>query len=72
MLLLSTSPGPGGASSVLASAVKSSPYFAGDVVASLSVPSFFDNFDLERNQMTNSEIKTKISNAVKLLTNRIN
>ncbi len=72
MLLLSTSPGLGGASSVLATAVKSAPYFAGDVVASLSVPRFFDNFDLKRNQMINTDFETELSNAVKLLTNRIN
>ncbi len=71
MLLLATSPGPGGASSVLATAVKSAPYFAGDVVASLSVPSFNDNFDLKRNQIINNDIKTELSNAVKLLTNKI-
>lgn len=72
MLLLSTSPGPGGASIVLATAVKSSPYFAGEVIASLSVPSFFDNFDLKRNLMNNKDIEIELSNAVRLLTNRIN
>jgi chromate reductase, NAD(P)H dehydrogenase (quinone) len=42
MVVLSTSPGPGGASSVLAQTVNSMPYFKGNVVASLSVPSFYD------------------------------
>ena len=40
LVLLATSPGPGGASSVLAAAKGSAPYFAGDVKAALSVPSF--------------------------------
>ena len=56
MVLLSTSPGPGGAASVLASATQSAPYFAADVKASISVPSFYDNFDVGSNQITNKEI----------------
>ncbi|MBM7036128.1 NADPH-dependent FMN reductase [Vibrio ulleungensis] len=44
MVLFATSPGPGGAQNVLASAVQSAPYFGGNVLASLSIPSFFDNF----------------------------
>ena len=39
--VLSTSPGPGGASSVLAQAVNSMPFFKGSVIGSLSVPSFY-------------------------------
>ncbi|MGB0833165.1 MAG: NADPH-dependent FMN reductase [Psychrobium sp.] len=44
MLLLATSPGPGGAVNVLKQATDSMPFFAGNVVASISVPSFYDNF----------------------------
>ena len=46
MVLLATSPGPGGANTVLTAAVNSAPYFAGNVKASLSIPSFYDNFDV--------------------------
>lgn len=42
MVLLSASPGPGGASSVLAQTVNSMPFFKGNVVGSLSVPNFYD------------------------------
>jgi len=42
MLLLSTSPGPGGAGSVLAQTVNSMPFFKGNVVGSLSVPNFYN------------------------------
>ena len=66
-LFLSTSPGPGGASSVLASAVNSAAYFAADVKASLSVPSFHENFDLEANKLVNSEIEQELKQAVKQL-----
>jgi chromate reductase len=64
MVLLATSPGPGGAGSVLAAATGSAPYFAGDVKASLSIPSFFDNFDSEKQQLTNPELIDKLQSAL--------
>ena len=67
MLLLATSPGPGGAGSVLAVATGSAPYFDGKVKASLSVPNFFDNFDVENTKLTNDELHQQLLNAVKLL-----
>ncbi|AZZ96278.1 NAD(P)H-dependent oxidoreductase [Pseudoalteromonas sp. R3] len=67
MLMMATSPGPGGAQSVLGAAVASAPYFAADVKASLSVPSFFDNFDLEAGELTNPDIKQALEAALKLL-----
>jgi NAD(P)H-dependent FMN reductase len=67
MILLSTSPGPGGAASVLAAATASAPYFAGDVKASLSIPSFFDNFDSKNQVLTNPELIEKLQNALSLL-----
>jgi len=67
MLLLATSPGAGGASTVLKQAITSAPYFSGDVKASLSVGSFFDNFDQQANKISNQEINQKLMNAIKLL-----
>jgi len=67
MLLLSTSPGPGGANTVLTAATGSAPYFAGVVKASLSVPSFYDNFDGEKQILTNPELRDKLKNALTLL-----
>jgi chromate reductase len=67
MLMLATSPGPGGASSVLAAASGSAPYFAGDVKATLSIPSFFDNFDVEIGKLKNIELNEKLQQAVALL-----
>lgn len=67
MLLLATSPGLGGAGSVLAAATSSAPYFDGNVKASLSVPSFFDNFDVKNNRLTNDELHLKLMNVIKLL-----
>ncbi|SHL78702.1 hypothetical protein SAMN05444414_1416 [Roseovarius marisflavi] len=44
---LSTSPGPGGAASVLASAKGSAQFFGVDLKAAVSVPNFYDVFDAE-------------------------
>lgn len=59
-VLLATSPGPGGAQSVLASAVNSAPYFALDVKGSLSVPSFFENFDSTTQSIINAELQAQL------------
>jgi chromate reductase len=67
MILLATSPGPGGASSVLATAIASAPFFDGVVKASLSVPSFYDNFDVEQGRIKNDEINTQLLTAVNSL-----
>jgi chromate reductase, NAD(P)H dehydrogenase (quinone) len=61
VVMLATSPGPGGAQSVLGTAVNSAPYFAADVKGSLSIPSFFDNFDMGSRQLTNPELVDKLS-----------
>jgi NAD(P)H-dependent FMN reductase len=67
MVLLATSPGPGGASSVLASAVTSMPYFGGIVKGSLSLPSFYDNFDLGNNKVLNPEICSQLMQVINKL-----
>ncbi|PHR83916.1 MAG: NADPH-dependent FMN reductase [Colwellia sp.] len=67
MIFLATSPGPGGAGSVLAAATASASYFAGDVKASVSIPSFFDNFDSEKQVLTNPELVDKLQSALSLL-----
>ncbi|MEC6823543.1 NAD(P)H-dependent oxidoreductase [Photobacterium piscicola] len=69
MLLLATSPGPGGANTVLTAAVNSAPYFAGIVKASLSIPSFYDNFDLAVNRIINAELDAALTTAAHSLTN---
>jgi chromate reductase, NAD(P)H dehydrogenase (quinone) len=64
MVLLATSPGARGASSVLAIAVQSMPHFNGDVKASLSIPSFFDNFDDEKQQLKHKELNEQLNDSV--------
>ena len=67
MVILATSPGPGGAANVLAAATTSAPHFSADLKASLSVPSFYENFDVSANELTNPEIKQALLRAVGLL-----
>ncbi|MGB5443978.1 MAG: NAD(P)H-dependent oxidoreductase [Psychromonas sp.] len=67
VIMLATSPGPGGASSVLAAAQGSAPYFGADVKGVISVPSFYDNFDLESGQLINKELVDNIQSAISQL-----
>lgn len=60
MIMLSTSPGASGAASVLASAVGSAHYFDAKVKGSLSVPSFYSNFDDAGSVMKNHEIDSEL------------
>jgi len=67
MLMLSTSPGKGGGSSVLTSATQSAPHFNADLRASLSVPSFHENFDSETGLLTSQELNIALKEAVQKL-----
>ncbi|MCG3743446.1 NAD(P)H-dependent oxidoreductase [Vibrio cincinnatiensis] len=61
---LAASPGPGGAKSVLAAAIGSAPFFGGNVKASLSIASFYDNFDQELGKVTNPELAAQVQEVV--------
>ena len=64
MILLSTSPGAGGASSVLNAAINSMPHFGGTVKGSFSLPKFYDNFDSDNNRIMNNELAMELKNVV--------
>ena len=66
-LLLATSPGPGGASSVLAAAKGSAPYFGMDVKADLSIGKFYDEFDMEKGELKNAAVNDKLVTAISFL-----
>lgn len=67
MLILATSPGPGGAANVLSLAETSAPHFAGDVRGSISVPSFHKNFDVETNEISNPHLRSLIEQGARSL-----
>ena len=64
MVLLSTSPGSRGGASGLAAAVQSAPHFNGIVKASLAIPSFNDNFDVDKQCLTHEELNEQLVDAV--------
>lgn len=64
---LSTSPGGGGAKSVLAASVMSAEHFAADLKGQLSVPKFIDNFDLEKGIVSNPEILAELESVLSRL-----
>lgn len=57
---LATSPGPGGAQSVLAAATGSAGFFGGNVKGSLSVPSFYDHVDMEQGKVTSIDLEEQL------------
>jgi chromate reductase len=67
MVLLATSPGARGAATILSTAVNSMPHFAGDVKGSFSLPSFYDNFDVENNEIRDVELAVKLRQEVEKL-----
>lgn len=64
MLLLATSPGGRGGKSVLELALSQIPRFGGEVRGSVSMPSFFENFDVDRQVVKNPGIDAEIRDAV--------
>ncbi len=64
IVLLSTSPGPGGAKVALSLAKSSMKFFSGNVVADLSVPSFYENFNVDENKIMNSELENKLQKII--------
>ena len=55
-IVLATSPGARGAQRVLESAINSAEAFGMDLKGSLSVPSFGDNFDSDKGQLSSPEL----------------
>jgi NAD(P)H-dependent FMN reductase len=61
MVMLSTSPGGRGGATVLAQAVASAPHFDGDVRGSLSVPNFYEHFDLEQDNLSDESLDMELA-----------
>ncbi|MFK8021595.1 MAG: NADPH-dependent FMN reductase [Pseudomonadales bacterium] len=72
VVYLSTSPGGRGGAGVLAAAANSAPHFGAELIANMSVPSFFDNFDVDAKRPSNTEIEQKLKEAMGLLEQVLN
>lgn len=55
MIMMATSPGERGGLSVLETAVKTAPFFKGEVKGQFSLPFFQDNFDTQKGVVSNKE-----------------
>lgn len=60
MLLLATSPGARGGGTVLDIAVKRMPFQGGIVKGSFSLPSFQQNFDIQKGEISNEELRDEL------------
>jgi len=67
MVMLATSPGPGGARSVLGLAKTSAPFGGGDVKADLSLASFYDIFDTDEGRLINADAQARLETALSCL-----
>ena len=65
MLLMATSPGARGGSSVLDIAKNALPRYGGSIKATFSLPSFNDNFDVEKGRISNEELDEKLREIVR-------
>ena len=64
MLLMATSPGFRGGATVLEMAKNAFPRFGAVVKASFSLPSFNDNFDIEKGRISNEELDKQLGDIV--------
>src|SRR6187402_2588475 len=65
MLLMATSPGARGGASVLEIAKNNFPRFNTEIKAVFSLPSFNDNFDTEKGEISNMELDNQLRGIVK-------
>ncbi|NGY38076.1 NAD(P)H-dependent oxidoreductase [Flavobacterium sp. XN-5] len=64
MLLMSTSPGANGAAIVLGIAKNAFPFYGGNVKATFSLPSFDANFDSEKGEISNVELRKELQKLI--------
>jgi hypothetical protein len=65
MLLMATSPGARGGASVLEIAKNAFPRYGAILKATFSLPSFNDNFDVEKVKISNKELDTQLKEIIK-------
>ena len=70
-VFLSTSPGARGAKSVLEQALESAGYFGAEVIASLSVPSFRQNYDEKSESLKKGPLQASLVSAMEALREEI-
>lgn len=69
MMIMSTSPGPYGASHVLKTAGDSAGFFSADIRGSFSVPNFYDTFDVDSGKLSDADLAATLRTELAKLTN---
>ena len=64
MLLMATSPGARGGATVLEIAKNAFPRFGANIIDAFSLPSFNDNFDVEKGEISNAEMDSKLKEII--------
>jgi chromate reductase, NAD(P)H dehydrogenase (quinone) len=64
MLLMATSPGTRGGTTVLEIAKNAFPRFGTIIIATFSLPSFNDNFDFEKGEISNTELDLQLKEII--------
>lgn len=64
MLAMATSTGARGGASVLDIVTASASFFGMNIISSMSVPSFSENFDLQTGKLTNAELSDQLHTAL--------
>ena len=67
--LFATSPGGRGGQAVLEHAAMVAPFFGAELVGSLSIPSFGDNFDTDAGELTEPELRAHFEKILGALAN---
>lgn len=70
MLLMATSPGGRGGTTVLQTAKAYFPYLGGNVIGDFSLPNFFDNFS--EDEISDNELKEELSKKIMLFEQHLN
>lgn len=67
MVLLSASPGTGGAARALGIAESAAPHFGGNVKGTLSVPNFYEAFDVENGRLVDKKSTRELRKLLSIL-----
>jgi NAD(P)H-dependent FMN reductase len=67
MVLLSASPGAGGAARALGIAESAAPHFGGNVKGTLSVPNFYEAFDVENGRLVDKKSTRELRKLLSIL-----
>jgi NAD(P)H-dependent FMN reductase len=57
--MFAVTPGPRGGAGVLGNAVPAAPFFGADLVGSLGIPMFYENFDAEAGELIDPDVRNR-------------